>query len=685
MVVQVEKDNLDRRRFVRKLLTLGAAAGVAGILASDLPTKQSVTNVYGASGSGMIIDANNIGSSGTVLTTPDGWTGASFQANNQATSASGSAVAGTINSPDGCGLYGLSTATSGAGGAGVYGEAHTPDAANGPGGAAVFGNSMATGAVASGGGVGVRGWTAFPDGVGIIGHGLVTSGNSLGIDGIVNSPDGTGIIGEARSGAGGPYAVSGYGTGVGGYTAFPDGSGVFGYDYATSGYATGIWARVDSPDGTAMGGKNTATSGYANAIFGRIYSPDGTGLYVNAAASGNVASGATAWTSGNGAAIEGDSQAPGGYGVLGYNSATSGYATGVLGQVNAADGQGVYGYNGATSGYATGVYGQVNSPQGVGVVGTDFSPDYGNAGVYGAANVGAGVQGAASNGNGIGVVGQSLGPTVRPIVAWGSSGQTANLQEWWNSSQTALSAVDPNGNFGVGTGSPARSVHLVGSNAVFRMDRNVNSSAFMLVRTDPTFASIWKTYYVGVNASGVDNGSFFIGDVGTNVAGASTIRLLIDNNGNVGIGSIANTQLSFSNVLTLPNNSDNTGRGLANAWSTYSSIRWKTNIQPIQDALALIQRLRGVRFNWKTGGKEDIGLIAEEVGQVVPEIVTYEQNGHDAQSLDYSRVVPLLIEGAKELREENRILRESNDDMSKEIQTLRERLEAVERNVRLSS
>ena len=94
MEPHVDEDNLDRRRFVRKLLTLGAAAGVAGVLASDLPPKQPVTNVYAASGSGMIIDANNTGSSGTVLTTPNGWTGASFEANNQTTSASGSALFG---------------------------------------------------------------------------------------------------------------------------------------------------------------------------------------------------------------------------------------------------------------------------------------------------------------------------------------------------------------------------------------------------------------------------------------------------------------------------------------------------------------------------------------------------------------------------------------------------------------
>jgi len=70
------------------------------------------------------------------------------------------------------------------------------------------------------------------------------------------------------------------------------------------------------------------------------------------------------------------------------------------------------------------------------------------------------------------------------------------------------------------------------------MDRNMNSSAFILVRTAAgDFNTIWKTFYVGVDANGVNDGSFFIGDVGTNVSGPSAKRLFIDNAGKVGIGT----------------------------------------------------------------------------------------------------------------------------------------------------
>jgi hypothetical protein len=55
-----------------------------------------------------------------------------------------------------------------------------------------------------------------------------------------------------------------------------------------------------------------------------------------------------------------------------------------------------------------------------------------------------------------------------------------------------------------------------------------------------------------------------------------------------------------------------------------------------------------VTYNWKKDGKRDIGLIAEEIGEVVPEVVQYEENGKDAKSVDYARLVALLIEGMKE-------------------------------------
>ncbi len=61
-----------------------------------------------------------------------------------------------------------------------------------------------------------------------------------------------------------------------------------------------------------------------------------------------------------------------------------------------------------------------------------------------------------------------------------------------------------------------------------------------------------------------------------------------------------------------------------------------------------MERLRGVSYTYTANGKHDIGMIAEEVGKVVPEVVSYEENGKDAKGIDYARLTALLVEAVKQ-------------------------------------
>ncbi|MDQ7063256.1 MAG: tail fiber domain-containing protein [candidate division KSB1 bacterium] len=114
--------------------------------------------------------------------------------------------------------------------------------------------------------------------------------------------------------------------------------------------------------------------------------------------------------------------------------------------------------------------------------------------------------------------------------------------------------------------------------------------------------------------------------------------MVLEPGGNVGIGTTSPKDKLHVN-----------GNALAIAHTTPSSRRWKTNIETIENPLHTVQQLRGVTYDWKASGKHDIGLIAEEVGAVIPEVVTYEENGIDAKSVDYARLVVVLIEAVKEL------------------------------------
>ncbi|MEQ8768126.1 MAG: FG-GAP-like repeat-containing protein [Planctomycetota bacterium] len=101
---------------------------------------------------------------------------------------------------------------------------------------------------------------------------------------------------------------------------------------------------------------------------------------------------------------------------------------------------------------------------------------------------------------------------------------------------------------------------------------------------------------------------------------------------------------------------------VANAWTVYSSRRWKEDIETIDDALEIVGRLRGVRYRWKADGRPDVGLIAEEVGAILPEIVAFEDDGVTARSVDYARLVGVLIEAVKDLEEKVEKLSAQQDE-----------------------
>ena len=85
-----------------------------------------------------------------------------------------------------------------------------------------------------------------------------------------------------------------------------------------------------------------------------------------------------------------------------------------------------------------------------------------------------------------------------------------------------------------------------------------------------------------------------------------------------------------------------------------SDARAKTEVHTISGALAQVAQLRGVRYQWAAEGAraqdgERLGLIAQELQQVVPQAVTTGERG---AGISYSSLVPLLIEAIKELREQ---------------------------------
>ena len=146
-----------------------------------------------------------------------------------------------------------------------------------------------------------------------------------------------------------------------------------------------------------------------------------------------------------------------------------------------------------------------------------------------------------------------------------------------------------------------------------------------------------------IDLSGYSNVADMLNNIVMRTAG--TERLRIDNTGNVGIGTnIPTVRLQVAGDI------------IANSIAGSSDARFKSNILPIENPLQKVQQLRGVTFDWKTkefperafSDNRALGFIAQEVEQVLPELVQTEKTAEGYKSVQYDKVVALLVEAIKE-------------------------------------
>jgi hypothetical protein len=185
--------------------------------------------------------------------------------------------------------------------------------------------------------------------------------------------------------------------------------------------------------------------------------------------------------------------------------------------------------------------------------------------------------------------------------------------------------LNTTGFVGIGTERPARQLHLTGSNASFRMDRSLDAASFFLNRIDAS-GQILKGYQVGTST--VNGGEFLISDMGAKAGGPGTRRMTINAAGEV--------------VFT--------GGVHAPEFVSTSSARYKEDVTTLVGASASVEQLRGVRFTWKDSGEPSLGLIAEEVAEVFPEVVKVDDATGQADAINYPALTAVLVEAFKEQR-----------------------------------
>ena len=121
--------------------------------------------------------------------------------------------------------------------------------------------------------------------------------------------------------------------------------------------------------------------------------------------------------------------------------------------------------------------------------------------------------------------------------------------------------------------------------------------------------------------------------------------ITIMENGNIGMGSLTpSVRLQVAGDI------------IANSIAGSSDLRFKTNITPIENPLQKVLQLRGVNFDWNKNAfpersfseSKAIGFIAQEVEKILPEVVQTEKNAEGYKSVQYDKVVALLVEAIKE-------------------------------------
>lgn len=127
------------------------------------------------------------------------------------------------------------------------------------------------------------------------------------------------------------------------------------------------------------------------------------------------------------------------------------------------------------------------------------------------------------------------------------------------------------------------------------------------------------------------------------------------------VGTASNVQFGGVGVGTAGATGEIRATGEITAFYT-SDATLKENVKPIEDALAKLSQIRGVSFDWTEsyiearGGednffvrKHDVGVIAQEVKAVFPEVVATRENG--TLAVRYEKLVPLLIQAINELNQ----------------------------------
>jgi hypothetical protein len=150
-------------------------------------------------------------------------------------------------------------------------------------------------------------------------------------------------------------------------------------------------------------------------------------------------------------------------------------------------------------------------------------------------------------------------------------------------------------------------------------------------------------------------------------AGASNVLVLGSINGVNGATATAKVGIGVTNpayTLTVFNGTT-TGSYQTTGWIHVSDARLKSNVQPIDNALTIVSKLKGVYYHWATNREagRQVGFLAQDVQKVLPEVVAGTEGDiakGETLGMAYQNIVPVLVEAMKELNQKVEALEKEN-------------------------
>jgi hypothetical protein len=208
-----------------------------------------------------------------------------------------------------------------------------------------------------------------------------------------------------------------------------------------------------------------------------------------------------------------------------------------------------------------------------------------------------------------------------------------------------------NGNIGIATTNPLNPLQVGSGTTIVIIDSLGDLGIGTATATS-------KLHVIGdARVSGVITATSFFGN-GSGLTGLSAGLTISDNTSTnstfypsftSSTSGIVTTVIVSSTKLTF---NPSTGTLTATALAESSSIAFKENINPIENALDLLLQLNPVTYDRKdNSAKNEVGLIAEEVDKIIPNIISRDENGNP-EGINYTKLSVYLIDAIKTLRKE---------------------------------